>query len=385
MRAILNPLMAGLDKNGEPIEDFGETVLTPDEHQRLNALFAKRRGEQTPPREPFDYLLTSGLSECGRCAFHMQGARVNGDADPGYRCPPPKEGRASCGGVRMNANRLEDAVAEQVLADVLRPGTHERLLEVQEDVRPKQDVCASMSTGPRSGSRNWAACTGVACWCARRSWPRRRPPRRICGRPGPGFGSWSRSRTCRSPALPISSRGGGPLRGPLSELSSPWRFPRCVSCRQVVGGTPIRTSGSLSTGVPPPTDLLFVRLAGWGAPLCLSPCPASWSLLCRPLPSFRCRPPRGRGCTTAPPGATATAGSSPLMGKPCWWTPSSRWPACVCCWTQSRRRARSGDHYCGEFAPERGPHVGNQLLPDARSSRRLRRPSMCARRSARSR
>ncbi|MEU7161368.1 zinc ribbon domain-containing protein [Streptomyces chrestomyceticus] len=135
VRAILNPLMAGLDKNGEPIEDFGETVLTPDEHRRLNALFAKRRGEQAPPREPFDYLLTGGLSECGRCTFPMQGARVNGDAEPGYRCPPAKEGRPSCGGVRMNANRLEDAVAEQVLADVLRPGTHERLLQVQEDVR----------------------------------------------------------------------------------------------------------------------------------------------------------------------------------------------------------------------------------------------------------
>ncbi|MFH8405250.1 zinc ribbon domain-containing protein [Streptomyces sp. NPDC018019] len=135
VRAVLNPLMAGLDKNGDPIEDFGDTVLTPDEHRRLNALFAKRRGEQTPPREPHDYLLTSGLSECGRCAFPMQGARVTGDADPGYRCPPPKEGRPSCGGVRMNANRLEGAVVEQVLADILRPGTHERLLQVQEDVR----------------------------------------------------------------------------------------------------------------------------------------------------------------------------------------------------------------------------------------------------------
>ncbi|WP_433547203.1 hypothetical protein ACQPZG_20525 [Streptomyces sp. CA-294286] len=140
MRTLLHPRMAGLDEEGNPIEDFGETVLTVDEHNKLNAKYAPsahdEEGEaQAVPRPAYDYLLTCGLSACGQCKHPAVGARVTGDAAPGYRCPPPTEGVASCGGVRMTAERLETAVAEEVLAELMRPGVQERLARMQQDIK----------------------------------------------------------------------------------------------------------------------------------------------------------------------------------------------------------------------------------------------------------
>ncbi|MEN8656313.1 recombinase zinc beta ribbon domain-containing protein [Streptomyces sp. 21So2-11] len=139
VRVLSHPRMAGLDDEGNPIEDFGATVLTPDEYRRLLELFAEQKSQQPEARDAFDYLLTSGLAECGRCTYDMVGTRVTGDADPSYRCPPPRVGQASCGRVRMNADRLEGTVAEEVLAELLRPGAQEHLVRLLADIRAEAE------------------------------------------------------------------------------------------------------------------------------------------------------------------------------------------------------------------------------------------------------
>ncbi|MDJ0383255.1 recombinase family protein [Streptomyces sp. G-G2] len=132
LRTLTNPKMAGLDADGKPIEGFGETVLTPAEYSELKQNRLDRTSA-APPREAFEYLLTQGIADCDECGYDVSGSRVNADAGPGYRCLPPTQTRKSCGKVRMNADRLEPAVAEQVLADLLRPGVHEKLLQLQKD------------------------------------------------------------------------------------------------------------------------------------------------------------------------------------------------------------------------------------------------------------
>ncbi|MEV7579059.1 recombinase zinc beta ribbon domain-containing protein [Streptomyces erythrochromogenes] len=132
-RTLSNPRMAGLDSDGEPIEGFGETVLTPDEFLRLLRIFTDGATAAAAPRVAYEYLATQGIADCGSCGYDMSGARVNADAGPGYRCLPPTQTRKSCGKVRMNADRLESALAEEVLADILRPGVHEKLLRLQLD------------------------------------------------------------------------------------------------------------------------------------------------------------------------------------------------------------------------------------------------------------
>ncbi|MFE2149121.1 hypothetical protein ACFXJO_04350 [Streptomyces lavendulae] len=135
MKTLANPRMAGLDSDGRPIEDFGETVLTPEEYRALLAARSEIRGEPTERRDAYDYLLTKGLSDCDACGYDLSGGRVHSEAAPGYRCLPPTEHRASCGKIRMDAARLEGAVAEEVLADILRPGQHDALLRLQQDAR----------------------------------------------------------------------------------------------------------------------------------------------------------------------------------------------------------------------------------------------------------
>ncbi|MFJ2769033.1 recombinase zinc beta ribbon domain-containing protein [Streptomyces sp. NPDC087300] len=147
VRVLSNPRMAGLDDEGEPIEGFGETVLTPDEYRRLLALFAEQAEQQPPAREAFDYLLTEGLSECGLCEWNMVGTRVSSGGDPTYRCPPPRAGQASCGRVRINADRLEDSVGEEVLAELLRPGTQERLVHLLADLRAEAEQLRAHAEG----------------------------------------------------------------------------------------------------------------------------------------------------------------------------------------------------------------------------------------------
>ncbi|MCX5205096.1 hypothetical protein OG897_27025 [Streptomyces sp. NBC_00237] len=138
MRTLLHPGMAGLDDDGNPIEGHEESVLTVDERNQLVAKYgppADNEKEGAAPRPAYDYLLTNGLSGCGVCSCGMVGARVTGDGDPSYRCPPPRDGHASCGRIRMTADRLETAVGEQVVAELLRPGVREQLAQLQQDIK----------------------------------------------------------------------------------------------------------------------------------------------------------------------------------------------------------------------------------------------------------
>lgn len=139
MKTLSNPRMAGLDREGNPIDGFGETVLTPDEQRALLEARTAIRGEPSQRRESFDYLLTKGIADCDVCAYDLAGSRVHAEADPGYRCLPPTELRPSCGTIRMDAGRLETAVAEEVLADMLRPGRHEELLRLQRDAQEEAE------------------------------------------------------------------------------------------------------------------------------------------------------------------------------------------------------------------------------------------------------
>jgi hypothetical protein len=137
MRTLLHPRMAGLDEEGNPIEGHEESVLSVDEHNRLTEKYGavSEDEDQAAPRPAYEYLATNGLSKCGQCTHPMVGARVTGDADPSYRCPPPTEGSASCGRIRMTADRLETAVGEQVTAELLRPGVRDQLARLQQDIK----------------------------------------------------------------------------------------------------------------------------------------------------------------------------------------------------------------------------------------------------------
>ncbi|MGW0731902.1 recombinase family protein [Streptomyces sp. NPDC002851] len=134
IRLFKNPKIAGLDEAGQPIEGWDERVLEPEEYWRLQALFDEQHQERSQPREAHDYLLTRGCATCDNCEFAMTGARVTADAPPSYRCPPPTDDQKSCGRVRMNADRLEDTVGEQVLAELLKPGAVEQLEALLRDV-----------------------------------------------------------------------------------------------------------------------------------------------------------------------------------------------------------------------------------------------------------
>ncbi|WP_424217047.1 recombinase zinc beta ribbon domain-containing protein (plasmid) [Streptomyces sp. BI20] len=135
VKTLEHPRLAGLDAEGEPIPDFGETVLTPDEHRAIRAERHARASTRPAPPDAHEYLLTHGFGVCGRCGTAVIGARSTEGADPSIRCPAPaEEGATSCGAVRMQAHRAESAVAEQVLAEVLRPGFLHVLLQLHGDV-----------------------------------------------------------------------------------------------------------------------------------------------------------------------------------------------------------------------------------------------------------
>lgn len=136
MKTLSNPRMAGLDSEGNPIEGFGDTVLTPAEQRGLLEARAAIRGEPVQRRESYDYLLTKGIADCDECGFDLTGGRVHAEAGPNYRCQ-------DCGKIRMDADRLEPVVAEEVLADLLRPGQHEKLLRLQHDALEEAERLAA--------------------------------------------------------------------------------------------------------------------------------------------------------------------------------------------------------------------------------------------------
>ncbi|WP_116211537.1 hypothetical protein [Streptomyces olivoreticuli] len=139
-RALLRPVMAGLDSDGQPI-DGAPIVITPEEQQQLRELFPGR----SEPVENREYPL-GGTAVCGKCTWELAPSWAAGK--PVYRCPPKsqvdsldlptaEEGAAysgPCGTISMNAPMLEGAVAEHVLAELLRSGARERLESLRADV-----------------------------------------------------------------------------------------------------------------------------------------------------------------------------------------------------------------------------------------------------------
>lgn len=126
-RLLTNPRLAGLEGNGEPIDGWDERVLEPDVFLRLQELFTERSEKRGKPRDAHEYLMTGGCAMCDECTAGMIGSRAHSEAPPSYKCD-------DCGKTRINAEKLEDFVAEHVLAELLKPGARERLEELECDI-----------------------------------------------------------------------------------------------------------------------------------------------------------------------------------------------------------------------------------------------------------
>lgn len=126
-RLLTNPRLAGLDENGEPLEGWDERVLEPELFGRLQKLYEERSERRGKSRDAYDYLVTGGGAVCDECSAPMVGSRAHAEAPPSYKCD-------GCGRTRINAEKLEDFLAEHVLAELLKPGAHERLAELERDI-----------------------------------------------------------------------------------------------------------------------------------------------------------------------------------------------------------------------------------------------------------
>ncbi|WP_172387311.1 recombinase family protein [Streptomyces sp. MNP-20] len=135
-RLFRNPAIAGLryDDEGKLVDANHPGVITREEFEALQERDARRKPASAAPVYP--YLLVDGGSECGMCAFPLQGARTNAGT-PGYRCrPKDKQGHGGgCGEVRIDAELLETHVAEYAVAELLKPGVREQILKAQQAVR----------------------------------------------------------------------------------------------------------------------------------------------------------------------------------------------------------------------------------------------------------
>lgn len=120
---LLSPRVAGFrlhqgevvrDAAGERVVGLWEPIITPDEHDRLIAIYGKpnlgtgRNGRSGQPYRPGGrkYLL-SGLARCGEC-----GAKMTGNKQPVghiYRCPPPTHG--GCGKVGISGHKTDEMVS----------------------------------------------------------------------------------------------------------------------------------------------------------------------------------------------------------------------------------------------------------------------------------
>ncbi|MFB7081628.1 recombinase family protein [Streptomyces sp. NPDC056308] len=123
-RLLDNPKIAGLAEGEDGVlRPTGlAAVITPEEFEQL-----QRRPRRPKDRAPeYDYLLTSGLSDCGLCAHDLVGARAN-NSTPGYRCP-------GCQKVRITADLLETHVGTYVVAELSRPGAQQLLIQLRDQM-----------------------------------------------------------------------------------------------------------------------------------------------------------------------------------------------------------------------------------------------------------
>lgn len=136
LKALLsNPRLAGHSTlNGETVGVGTWTpILTDEEFQQVQAMFAVRRG-QAAPRARVSLLL--GLARCGLCGTPLVSARRSRPSpdQPGrrvYRCPKPPRADG-CGRIAVDAENLEEYVEGYVRAKLDDPRVRAALSELAE-------------------------------------------------------------------------------------------------------------------------------------------------------------------------------------------------------------------------------------------------------------
>ncbi|GAA2136988.1 hypothetical protein GCM10009760_16940 [Kitasatospora kazusensis] len=126
-RLLRSPMIAGLaeDAGGKLTETGKPRIITAEEFLELRAL--DEREAPAPAQDAYDYAFTGGLAVCGLCQQPLTASRSNSDA-PGYRCT------SGCGKVRIDAELLEEHVAEYLLARLLLRGTQEALEGARQEI-----------------------------------------------------------------------------------------------------------------------------------------------------------------------------------------------------------------------------------------------------------
>ncbi|WP_274558155.1 recombinase zinc beta ribbon domain-containing protein [Streptomyces spiramyceticus] len=135
-RLFRNPAIAGCryDDDGELVDAGHPGSITREEFEDLQKVLDPPDKQAADRAPAYDYMLTSGTSDCGYCAQPLTGSRAN-SGSPGYRCrPAEKDGRGGCGKVRVDAVLLETYVAERVVAELLKPGIRAKIEAARERV-----------------------------------------------------------------------------------------------------------------------------------------------------------------------------------------------------------------------------------------------------------
>ncbi|MFE0255147.1 recombinase family protein [Streptomyces sp. NPDC059010] len=121
-RILHHPAIAGLMENedGELVDSGGPRIIPAEDFLTIRAM----RQTGSPDGKPVvqrDNLLSGPLGVCGMCATTLVSAPSNAGSR-GHRCPPSTaQHPGGCGKVRINAERLETYLAENVLAELAKP------------------------------------------------------------------------------------------------------------------------------------------------------------------------------------------------------------------------------------------------------------------------
>ena len=130
-----HPAMAGLmeDENGELVDSGGPRIIPVEDFVAIRAMRPSSNPgvQRAPDRE---YLVTGPLGVCGLCACTL-GASPSNAGSRGHRCmPSTAQHPGGCGKVRINADLLENYVAEHVLAELAKPEVAALIGQVREEL-----------------------------------------------------------------------------------------------------------------------------------------------------------------------------------------------------------------------------------------------------------